>query len=501
MVVKHRYLSFLLALFLALPVTAMAQEGEQEGEAAPAPEGAEAAETEDEAPAEPAEEEEEAAPAPEPEAAPEPEPEPEVSALESETGDPATTGADGTDSPAASDDEGEAAAAAGGEGEGEGGEGEAPPEGREGLRYDLETGRWVEDVEPLPWRNTLFIWNNTATLDTFLPEGRRSYNPTYLQTFSLRPRWYVGDSQSIRLRENLTWELTPQGDSPASTYGNNSAVFSDLQLTVFDTSIFMLPGDVAIGGGVTGFAPVSIASRNSGLIMGLQGTFSATKVFTDIMTGLTVQAFGSFRGNFHTGNAPGNESDKYGNATASNPSLPPGVSDPNQIGGLTNTMLSGNIGLYAGLAPIPELSFWAQWQNQWNLGRGLADATVPVDSAPGGTMVLEDMSQTHTRVLTYFGVGVSWLINAWINTTFSYSSYNSSLDGSGNIYNPFYNPASVFTLQAVLILDRVYEGVSNMLSGDDEESEEAATARNEDEEEDSDGEQVAALRNNRRAAQ
>ncbi len=120
----------------------------------------------------------------------------------------------------------------------------------------------------------------------------------------------------------------------------------------------------------------------------------------------------------------------------------------------------------------------------------------------GMTSCIDDMSPTHTRTFTFFSLSATWLVNDWVNTSLSYGSFITSLDASGNVYNPFATPASQFTLQAVFILDRVYQGVEGMLESEDEEEDPAtATARAGDEEEDSDGEQVAALRSNRRAAQ
>jgi len=468
-----------------MPLVASAQEGEaeQEGEAAAAPEeGAEATES--------ADEEEEVA---EEEAAPEPQPEPEVSAVESEVGNPALADeGNELDDPEVRE-EGWHPSHEVSEDESTAGEGDpAAEEGRDGLVYDMETGRWVEDTEPLPWRNSLFIWNNSVSLDTFVLGARRSYNPTYIQSFSLRPRWYVGASQSIRLRQDLNWELTH------NDINNNSAWFGDLSAGIIDTGWFMMPGDIAVGGGVTAFFPVSIGSRNCGLITGLQGSVSATKVFAEVMTGLTFQAFGSFRGNFHSTSVCNVEGgDRYGT-----PAIPgPIFGDNGNTGGVSNSMMVGSVGAVAALAPIPELSFSVVWQNQWSLGRGLADACFDDPSAPGGMTCLPDLSDTHTRVFTFFSLSATWLASDWFNASLSYGSFNFSMDGSGNVYNPFYNPQSQFTLQGVFVLDRVYQGVEGMLEEDDVEEDPAtATARNEDEEEDSDGEQVAALRN-RRATQ
>jgi hypothetical protein len=466
----------LLALFLAMPVVAFAQDGESE------PDEDAAVDQEDEAADEAAEEAAE-------EAAPEPDPEPEVSAVDGETGDPAATQEEEEEEdwhPANS----VAAEEQPSEGEGAEGEGEgapAPPEGGgAGLRYDLETGRWVEDVEPLPWRNSLFVWNNSLSVDTLAPSARRSYNPTYIQNFSIRPRWYITDSVSLRVREDLNWELTHDD------INTNSAQFSDLQVGIQDTGWFTV-GGAAVGGGLTLFAPISIASMNCGLITGLTGNVSITKVIPEVLTGLTFQGFGSFRGNLHTDNVCTLD-DVYSESQVAGANL----GDPNQTGGLSNAYLSGQVGISVGLAPIPELSFFVTWLNQWNLGRPLADACFDDASAPGGMTCIPDLSDSHTRVFALFQAGVTWLTNEWINMSLAYGSFNFALDGSGNVYNPFYNPQSQLLLQAVVILDRAYQGAVEMLDGDDEEEDPSAQARRRarDEEadpENSDEDSVAAI--------
>jgi hypothetical protein len=101
-------------------------------------------------------------------------------------------------------------------------------------------------------------------------------------------------------------------------------------------------------------------------------------------------------------------------------------------------------------------------------------------------------------VFALFQAGVTWLTNEWINMSLAYGSFNFALDGSGNVYNPFYNPQSQLLLQAVVILDRAYQGAVEMLDGDDEEEDPSAQARRRarDEEadpENSDEDSVAAI--------
>ncbi len=323
------------------------------------------------------------------------------------------------------------------------------------VRYDIEANRWVEPADPLWWRNTTFHWDHSVSLDTFLVGARRSYNPTYIQSFTLSPRAYVADHISVRLEQSLHWELTH------NDLWNNSAWLSDLSLSVVDTIWFTLPGEVWVGGGVGAVLPVSDSSRYCGLVTGLGGHFGLTKVFDDVLTGLAVKLGGGLRGNIYSQDVCSiSGGDAYGQPVVGGPVT---VSTSGSAG---QTLVTGRVGTHIKLAIIPELSLSSGYFVQWSENRSLADSTVPVVSAPGGTLALGDGSNTHTRVSVFFSLAVTYLVTDWVNLTLSYSSFNSGLDGSGNVYSPFYNPASQFGFGVDLFFDRIYQGVARMTPGD-----------------------------------
>jgi hypothetical protein len=320
-----------------------------------------------------------------------------------------------------------------------------------GVRYDLETGRWVRELGTAPWRNTTFVWDHTVSLETFLPAGRRSYNPTYIQTFSLEPRFYLAETISVRLRQALYWELTHDDlvDSPNVT-------LSDLPLSVIDTTWFTIPGGVVVGGGITAVFPVSEGSRACGLITGFAGSVGLTKVFDEVLTGLALSAFGGIRGNIYDRDV----------CSIEPPDRPGAIGDAVATEGL-NPIVTGFTGASSAIAFIPELSFAATYAAGWSRGRGIGEACFDDPAAPSGTTCIPDLSggtNTATRVL--FSLSLSYLIRDWVNVSLSYGSLNAAVDGSGNAYNPFYNPSSSFTLTSYFVLDRIYEGIAEMTSGD-----------------------------------
>jgi hypothetical protein len=336
---------------------------------------------------------------------------------------------------------------------------EAEPESQEGLRYDLETGRWVPDTVPLPWRNTLFVWDHTVTTKTFDPNAALSYNPTYYQTFSLRPRYYLDESISIRAREDIVVELTDSDDRAR----NHEPVFSDLQLSIVNTQIVELPGEITIGAGVTAWAPVSVVSRNANLVLGLEGSTSATRVFDDVVGGLTLQAYGALRYNFHTKNVPTTESDIY--APPFTPSG--GAHTPlDQLGAPSNSVLVGTLGLSISLAINDWLSVGVDYEGQWAHGYGLAEAcTSPerVVVADAEQLCLPDASATKLRATSYLAIGAAVIPTAWLYVWAGVVSWTSQLAPNGSYYNPFDNPSTSISVTAIFTMDEVYTTVRDAL--------------------------------------
>ncbi len=332
-------------------------------------------------------------------------------------------------------------------------------EEREGLRYDLETGRWVADVQELPWRNSLFVWDHSVTTWTFDPNAALSYDPTYSQTFSLRPRWYLAESISLRLREDLAIELT---DSDETTR-NHDPVFSDLELAIVNSTLVTLPGEIAIGAGVTAFAPISIESRNANLVLGLEGYVSATRVITEVLSGLTVEAYGGLRYNFHSKNVPTTESDIYrvpftASAAAHEPL--------DQLGAPSTSILVGTLGLSLSLALNDYVSLGVDYEGQWAHGRPLAVACTSPETvivADSEQLCLADASATKLRATTYLALGVGVTPLSWLYLWGGIVSSTSQLAPDGSYYNPFDNPSTSVSITAIFTLDEAYTEIVRAL--------------------------------------
>ncbi|MEM9194985.1 MAG: hypothetical protein AAGF12_37755, partial [Myxococcota bacterium] len=134
----------------------------------------------------------------------------------------------------------------------------------------------------LPWRNSFFIWDHTVTTVTFDRSATTSYNPGYTTTLSLRPRWHITPTTSIRLRQDLLVEVTDT-DTRAE---NRQARFFDTRLDLINASILNIEG-FNLGGGVRFTVPISINSRAFDAYFGIGGILILNKVLP-VLEGLAL---------------------------------------------------------------------------------------------------------------------------------------------------------------------------------------------------------------------
>lgn len=452
---KH-YLSLFFALALLVPTTALAQAGDDEqGDAEPAQasgEDIDAAEDAADEAEEAADEAEDDADERGDEAAEE-----RAEATEEAADDAAEnewvtdTEGDELSAPAQPSLADDLAAA-----EAEGAEGDdipPPEEPADGLRYDVETGRFVEETEQLPWRNSLFLWDNE--MGTYTVDPGLSDNPYYSMAFSIRPRWYFTDMISLRLRQDITVEWT---DTDSRTR-NREPVLQDTMVDLVHSKL-VDPAGIIIGAGARLTLPTSYISRNNTMIAGTGLLATATKSF-EVLEGLAVQASGTYNHYWFTSNVPEREEPFpchifAGERVQDNQCL--------QSPGSSNIGNTWSAGLAVSLAPIENLTFETSYSVAWRLGHDLGEGEVEVG---GGTVVVEDESDTHWRNLQAWSIAADYRFADWINLTASFYSQTTQLDPDGSLRSPFYNPDSAVSLTATITLDQLYTSIARRTGEDD----------------------------------
>ena len=431
---KHTYLSVLVGLALFAPAGALAQtDGEEptdtpaeedgSGDASAGEEGGDAA-TEEGGDAA-TEEGGDAAPEEQvSEPAPEPEPEPEVSATATttEASEAAELG-----EPTMADDLADA-------------EAEVETEATEAEEAE-------EEGEKLAWRNSLFLWDHAMSTGTLSRSSGLTYNPTYYQSFSVRPRWYLNDDVSLRGRLDLSYELTDT-DSRAL---NHELVLADMRFEIVHASLYEVEG-IKVGASGRLWIPTSKASRAYDMYIRPGVLVSASRPFEDVMEGLTLGANTSWA--YRIGGSNVVLTDDPLPQTHATPGLD--QAGDSQVGGASRVGHDVTLGLEASLSPIENMSIDATFTWWWQQGLGLADACVAVDTSPTGETCIEDGSDTHMRLATWFTLGVGYDVLEWLNASLTYGHLTGEFNPSGSRRNPFWSIDSELSLTATVTLDSLY---------------------------------------------
>jgi hypothetical protein len=308
-------------------------------------------------------------------------------------------------------------------------------------------------VARLRWRDTRFVFDNYISRNTLDKSAQLTYNPTYIQSYSLQPRWYFTEAFFLRLRQDLILELTEP-----DRYGLYSSDSTDHRLFFLNTRVELVHTDLyEIGGVHLGAAgrlvlPISLASRASQQILGAGVSTELTKSFPRVLRGLALSAQGLYVHDFGLSNVVSTESD-----ISCRPALTTwneaASTSPFCLGGLSVTSEEVTAGLSAELKLTTSLTLSTGFSWVWLRGSNLADAEIKTLT---GAVTLKDGSHTHWRYLTDFHFALGYLLRDWLEiaTGIYTASPRWGLDGSPR--NPFFNIDTQLTLKATILLDRLY---------------------------------------------
>ncbi len=311
---------------------------------------------------------------------------------------------------------------------------------------DAATEQQEEEAPQIPWRNSLFMWDHSLNTTALDPGSTITHNPTYVWSFTLMPRWYLNDEMFLRVRQDMSLELT---DTDTYTY-NREPILADTQLDFVHANLLTL-GDFRWQGGARILLPTSIASRANEIYFGT-GIFTAAQyTIPDVLAGLVFSGNSSWS-HFWSGS----------NVTSTETNYPCYVNDVgaaqvcSQVGGPSTVSDSIVAGLAASLNPTPELTLSTGFTWLWRVAHGLADARVPVEGAPDGTLTIPDMSKTHLRGLTYYSASASYQFNTWFNLSANFYTFTSQLSSDGSRRNPLWNVDSSLSLTMTVGIDALY---------------------------------------------
>ena len=316
----------------------------------------------------------------------------------------------------------------------------------------------------LSFANSFFSYTNAVNLHTFDPSAQLTYDPTYVMSFSLTPRFYLTDTTFLWLNQGLQIEVT---DSNSDTYNHEPILFD----TTLDLRQNLAWEGFVFQGAARVVFPLSKASQSARRVLQTGFTLTATRPFPELAS-FTVSASFGYRRWWGLSNVA-----QIQDGAGPEYSTPSGESFCTQLDGTGPSPVCTQAGgttaardlIVTGLALsiMPFAGFTVQFSAFYLglQGEGIKTAEVEVH---GGTVTLEDDSPTHWRHFTSFVLAVGYDILPYLNL--SLGLQNSSF--AAPVYNPDGSVRSPFNAdsQVYLTVTLGLDGIYNELAGGNDEA-------------------------------
>lgn len=311
----------------------------------------------------------------------------------------------------------------------------------------------------LSFANSFFTYTNALTVHTLAPEAQLTYNPTWLMSFGLTPRFYLTDTTFLWLNQGLFLELT---DSDGDTY-NHEPLLTDTTLDLRQNIAwegFVIQAQARL------VFPLSKASQSAQRILQTGVGLSITRPFPELAS-FTVSATAGYRRWWATSNVarimPGGEPDYTNGAGGAEceAGLQPYCT---QAGGLTTARDIVVTGLAFSVMPFAGFTVQLQAFYMGMYGHEVAPTAVDIN---GGSQTIVDDSPTHWRHFTSFVFAVGYDVLPYLNLSLGIQNAGVAAplyNPDGSVRSPF-NPDTQVYLSATLGLDTMV----NELVGNSEE--------------------------------
>ncbi|MCA9601354.1 MAG: hypothetical protein R3A78_04330 [Polyangiales bacterium] len=301
----------------------------------------------------------------------------------------------------------------------------------------------------LPWRNSIFSFDQALSTNSFSKSSTLSYNPYYAMFFTVRPRWYLTDTMFVAVQQGLQIELTDTD----SRVRNHEPVLTDTSVDFIWNNAFAIPvgfSEINVSPGIRAVLPLSIASRAQEMYFGVGPSVATRLGVPDVLSGWLLGLNARWQHNVQGSNVVTNESSYPCFQVDSAPRC-------SQSGGPSSDSDAVLATVFSSLSPIENMTIDTSFTWWWRFGHRLATATVPVDTAPGGVIQVGDTSDTHMRLATSFSIGASYNIVHWLNLALTLNTFSSEFSANGSRRNPFYNVYdSTIYLTTTVVMDQFY---------------------------------------------
>jgi hypothetical protein len=317
--------------------------------------------------------------------------------------------------------------------------------------------------EKLAWRNTLLLWDNSATAET-LGIGRdvQSSNPTYETTFSLRPRYYfyTDDDQNISVRGDIGAfvELT----NSDTTTRRNQWSWTDAQLLGAYVRTLMKDGDYKTDWSLKApilTLPTSKVSANNGkyVSLGLSTGFAQDVPLagskSDFMKLVTFNAAAGYSHWFTRATTPTHTGFNRVRMDPEGRSVP---GDQISSAAFAAHQATFTIGADLGIHDRVTWTNNFSWRPSWKYG--FDDHVQICNNVSTGCTEPDRVSDPQKfSVITLFESEVGVKVVDELDVAVGYNNLTLQLGPDGKRRNVFYSPDARFYITATAHLDSIYQ--------------------------------------------
>lgn len=297
----------------------------------------------------------------------------------------------------------------------------------------------------LPYRGSLAIYEHSTRLWAFSDE-ELTYNPYYVHSLSLRPRWYFSDHVWGRLQLDMEQELTDADDTTTAHELRVTGTALDFNYSELE----LAPNLMAAGRVTFGFPTDKISQlRSMYLSTGLRGAL-AYKI-PSVAKGLTLGVAGAFTKYFNRYADGDVDVLQYctGSRGTAEQCTATGVMNPNfrlvweasaVFQAMDNLAITGTFLIY----------------NTW--AYDVPDSSVRTLS--GTTDVARSGDDTRLRALNRFTLDVSYDFTKFFGVSVGTDTYTGQLADDATYRNPFFNRFTNFYVDLNLTVDELVKAVS-----------------------------------------
>lgn len=314
-----------------------------------------------------------------------------------------------------------------------------------------EVAATAKKEEKVPWRGSLFIYENTFSAYSLSQSADLTYNPYYAQSLSFRPRYYPRDDLSLALRLDLEVELTTSDD----TDRRHQAILSDMLFDVSYKPAFMkIPVvGIKVEPNVRFVFPTSIESQGRSMVMAIGPGFALRREIPllkgkwlsslELMYGFRASKYfhkyaTAQVGSAGTCNNPGREECQF-------------LISTNEHGMARNRNWRFSNSLELSLKILDKLSFTADALFYNDLIHGFPEETITLG---GGTTETLPGSKINHKASTWFILDVTYDVLDWLSLSIGTSTFYSQLRPDSSYNVPFFNRYTNFYFDITIPVDR-----------------------------------------------